>query len=273
MTRSAGRDVPAGLRESAGPAAILALALAVVIEMLVSQQSSAFEAPATVPRTLVVLALLAAPGVIGLLGAWANRAEIVVAAGVICVAQSAVSFGGVTLVFLLPGLLLLRAAAGACPDQPVRPRRVAVAVIVAIPIALLTLRFLGIFAVLLLVAIAGVAPGLRGPRREHARVDRAQAVVGVVIVALVAAAWVAALGLTETVCWTARADANGSVHIERASETDVASLTSGEADGGCASGMPTIAGTGMTASFLAAALVLSAVPWPPPRHRAEEESG
>ena len=65
--------------------------------------------PALVPRPVVIALLLGMPAVLAVLGAYHRTRLLLFAAGVLCALQSIVAFSGVTLVFLLPGILLIGA--------------------------------------------------------------------------------------------------------------------------------------------------------------------
>lgn len=249
-------------------AGVLTIGLAVGITVVAAQQRDSFEAPAIVPRSLLVLALLSAPGVIALLGGILRRRELVVSAGVLCLAQSPIAFSLVTFVFLIPGLILLRYGLGAHRDAPIRPARLALAVVIGVPIVWVLINTLGFLAPILLVALGALLPALRPAGRPRPAVDAIRALVGIVVVALVIGAWVAGLAMTETVCWTAHADAGGIVRVERIPTSDSLSVDSGDVASGCDGGVPTTTGVAATGGLLAAAFLLCAMQFPKPRRTA-----
>src|SRR6185312_15259397 len=63
--------------------------------------------PELVPRPILLGGLLMIPAFIAAIGALRRSHPILIAAGVLCLAQSFVSFAGVSLPFLVPALLLL----------------------------------------------------------------------------------------------------------------------------------------------------------------------
>jgi hypothetical protein len=73
-----------------------------------------------VPRPLVITVLYATPAVIVALGAIARRRSLVLAAALLAIPGSVLSFAGVTLVFAVPGLFFV-AAAAALPRGPETP--------------------------------------------------------------------------------------------------------------------------------------------------------
>jgi len=64
-----------------------------------------------VPRPLALLALFATPGLIGAIGVRAQRRSLLLAAGFVLLPGSLLSFAGVTLVFAVPAVLFVAAAA------------------------------------------------------------------------------------------------------------------------------------------------------------------
>ena len=79
--------------------------------------------PGFAPRGTVLLVLYALPGLVGLLGVAARRPALLLAAGVASLIGAFVAFSGVTLIFVIPGLLfvagavrLVGAATGAVHD-------------------------------------------------------------------------------------------------------------------------------------------------------------
>jgi hypothetical protein len=64
-----------------------------------------------IPRPLVLAGLYATPGVVGLLGALARRRSLLVGAAIPLFPGALLSWAGVTLAFVLPGVLLIAGAA------------------------------------------------------------------------------------------------------------------------------------------------------------------
>jgi hypothetical protein len=92
-------------------AALATLCAAGLVFVAASNQTPGL--PAEVPWPFVFGAILGTPAVIGALGAVSGRRVLLVAAGILCVVDSILSFSGVTLVFLVPALIFFRAAAAA----------------------------------------------------------------------------------------------------------------------------------------------------------------
>lgn len=77
--------------------------------------------PELVPRPILLGGLLLVPAFIAVIGALRRSHPILIAAGVLCLAQSFVSFAGVSLPFLVPAfLLLVLGASGASANVPRR---------------------------------------------------------------------------------------------------------------------------------------------------------
>jgi hypothetical protein len=105
-------------------------ALAVVVAALPSIQQGAggrggFDGPAIIPRPIVIGLLLALPAALAAIAAFRGSRPIFIAAGVLCLLQSLVgSFSGVTLGFLIPGILLISIGLDrGLSDRPRRTRR------------------------------------------------------------------------------------------------------------------------------------------------------
>jgi hypothetical protein len=104
-------------------AAIAALAVVVAALPLIQEGGSGeLDGPAIAPRPIVIGLLLAVPAA---LAAFRGSRPIFVAAGVLCLLQSIVgAFSGVTLGFLIPGILLISIGLDrASNDSPRQPRR------------------------------------------------------------------------------------------------------------------------------------------------------
>ena len=72
---------------------------------------------------MVLALLLMLPAAIAAIGAWRRSGPLLIAAGVLCLAQSFIAFSGVTLPFLVPAILLLVLGGRASPVP--HPRRAA----------------------------------------------------------------------------------------------------------------------------------------------------
>jgi hypothetical protein len=89
-------------------AAIAALAVAVAALPLIQAGGAGdLSGPAIVPRPIVIGLLLALPGALALIATLRGSRPIFIAAGVLCLLQSVVAFSGVTLGFVIPGILLV----------------------------------------------------------------------------------------------------------------------------------------------------------------------
>lgn len=107
-------------------AAIAALAVVVAALPLIQEGGSGeLDGPAIAPRPIVIGLLLAVPAALAALAAFRGSRPIFVAAGVLCLLQSIVgAFSGVTLGFLIPGILLISIGLDrASNDSPRQPRR------------------------------------------------------------------------------------------------------------------------------------------------------
>ncbi|HKG20027.1 MAG TPA: hypothetical protein VKB00_09830, partial [Candidatus Limnocylindrales bacterium] len=211
---------------------------------------------------VVATALLAIPRVIGSIGAWSGRRTVLVAAGVLCLLQSAVAFSLVTLVFLLPAVAFLRAATSEAPAGPrpkLDPVRVVIAVLLGVPVAIAVTMTLGVIGILLLALFAGLAASRR-PGRPPVRLLRADAIRGAAIVCLVVGAWMTSFALTETTCWSGRQEADGSITWRRIAVTNELSVGSDEFVQTCSSGTLTSTGAAIGAGLLALSLVAAALP-------------
>jgi hypothetical protein len=213
--------------------------------------------PAPVPWPIVLAALLGTPPLIGALGAVSGRRSLLFAAGILCLVQSILAFSGVTLVFLVPALVFLRAASTptSTTREPVRPIRLIALVALAIPVALLAVLNLGIFGIVGLVGLAALVPALN---RTAPRVDPREALIGIAVIGLVLAAMYTTFANTEMICWNARSTPTGIVY-ERipAQESGVISADSGIVSSGCAGGQPTIEGLALTGVFLVGAIAIA----------------
>jgi hypothetical protein len=248
-------------RRLAGIAGASVIAFAVAIWLLAGQYDGS-EPPDLVSRGLASAVLLGAPGLIGLIGAVTRRRTVLVAAGVACLFQSAISFSGVTLIYLVPAILFLRSATDGgwtSPSEPIRPLRVALAALVAVPVALIIVLNVGFLGVVLLALVAGVASSMRRGGRRNG-LTGGEAARGVAIVLLVIGAWAATLVLAETVCWIAHEAPGGAITWERIPPTNTLALEAGDVSGGCAGGTITPTGAAVAGGLLALAVGLAAFP-------------
>lgn len=261
-----GRVTAGGTRSLAFVSSGTALACSIAI-LFIGWSNGVDEPPHAKSRALVSVALLAAPGVIGLVGALTRRRTVLAAAGVLCLCQSVVAFSGVTLVFLLPAIGFLRAATGdpddtrsaAGPRRPAPRALFVLAAIAAVPIALAVVFTIGILGVVLLVIIGGVA-SWRSSRRTTRPHAPHEVLRGVAIVALVVGAWIASLAMTETGCWVGHAAAGG-IAWEQVAPTDALTLAPSGVASTCASGLPTPLAIGLATAMVIAAIGVAALPW------------
>ena len=122
-------------------AAIAVLAVIVAAFPLIQHGGSPeFQGPAIVPRPLVIGLLLALPAALAAMGAFQGSRPILIAGGVLCLLQSIVgALSGVTLGFLIPGILLISLGLSRSADDAPRPTRgrdwLAAAIVVGLGIA------------------------------------------------------------------------------------------------------------------------------------------
>jgi hypothetical protein len=248
-------------RRLASIAGASVVAFAVAIGLLAAGQSKGSEPPDLISRGLASAVLLGAPGLIGLIGAVTGRRSVLIAAGATCLFQSAISFSGVTLIFLVPAIILLRSATdqgGSSPREEIRPLRVVIAAVAAVPIALIVILNVGLLGVVLLALLAGIAAtARRGGQRL--RLTGAEAARGAAIVLLVIGAWAATFVLAETVCWIAHQTPAG-ITWERIPPTNTISLGVDDVSGGCAGGTITPIGAAVAAGLILLAIGVALLP-------------
>jgi hypothetical protein len=116
----------------AGLALFIAAVSAGAIGNLVSDDPGP---PEVVPRPILLGALLVVPAFIAAVGAWRRSRPILVAAGVLCLAQSFVSFAGVTIPFLVPAFVLLVLGAGGRSEDTPRRAMVGGVLVIALGFA------------------------------------------------------------------------------------------------------------------------------------------
>jgi hypothetical protein len=203
------------------------------------------------------LLVLAAPGVIGLMGAATDRQVLLVPAGLLCVGQSFLSFSWITLPFGIAGAMILRAAVAtdSRPGEPWRPRRIALMFLTGIPLAFLLVRFTGFLGVLAMLVIGGVGGALG--RTDGPRIERRDALVGLAVLALLLGGWYGQLGLREPRCWVANVDGDGGLAWTRAPASSSITVQDGQVGGRCDSAAPTEIGQIVSGASLAGAVVVS----------------
>ena len=106
-------------------AAIAALAVVVAAFPMIQEGGAGeLDGPAIVPRPIVIGLLLALPAALAVIAALRGSRPVFVAAGLLCLLQSLVgAFSGVTLGFLIPGILLISTGVdGASNNAPPRIR-------------------------------------------------------------------------------------------------------------------------------------------------------
>ncbi len=86
--------------------------------------------PEVVPRPVVLALLLMLPAAVAAIGAWRRSGPLLLAAGVLCLAQAFIAFSGVTLPFVVPAILLL--ALGGRTTAVPHPRRAALGALVVV---------------------------------------------------------------------------------------------------------------------------------------------
>lgn len=104
--------------------AVTIAVLAVAITALPSIQpgsSEELDGPTLVPRPIVTAVLLGLPAVLAAIAALRGSRAMFVAAGVLCLVQSIVAFSGVTLGFLIPGMVLVSLGLRPAPTDPPSP--------------------------------------------------------------------------------------------------------------------------------------------------------
>jgi hypothetical protein len=250
-------------------AAVIAFSVAIWV---LARTQDPLEAPDLVPRPLASALLLSMPGLLGWIGAATGRRTVLVAAGILCLFQSAISFSGVTLIYLLPAIIFLRAATAAPersgaepPDSaPSRPIRVVVAAVISVPIALVVMLKVGLLGIILMALVAGLAASRR-EGRPVPRPSALEAARGAVMIVLVIGAWAASFVLTETTCWVGHAAAGGGVVWERIPPTDTLYAGAGDVLSSCSTGVVTPLGLAVAALLLVVAVALAAVPVRPGR--------
>jgi hypothetical protein len=244
-------------------AAGVQLLLAVALGAIASGPFDFPNPPEVVPRGLAIGVLYAVPAVIGALGAIAGRRALLVAAALASTVGSVVAFSGVTLIFLVPGLLLVAAAGavGSVPSTRRRPFwRLVLFAVLAAPVVTFAVLRLGIFVVpgiVLLVLILQVARGTS--KASLGDWLAGLLVVGVIGGLVIGSGW-ALFSMTETRCWTAYRTPVG-IEYRTVPEADTGEIQLGgdEIAGGCDSGELTPRGAGVAALLALGAIGLAAL--------------
>jgi hypothetical protein len=113
-----------------GAAAIIAGYALVVAAISANATAGELRPPETVPAPVRLAVLFLLPAFVAAIGAIRRSRPILVAAGVLCLAQSWVSFSGVTIPFMVPAFLLI--ALGARSDDAKASRRAMVGGVVVV---------------------------------------------------------------------------------------------------------------------------------------------
>ena len=145
------------------------------------------------------------PAAIAVIATFRRSRPLFVAAGSLCFAQSFISFGLVTLPFLVPASLLL--------------------------------------------SLAGRMDPGRSPRRG--------VVGGLAVIGLGVGAWFSWFALTETVCWVARAAADGSLVYSQIPVSNEGTLGLGDVASGCDGGVPSVEGLALAAILAIGAIAIA----------------
>jgi len=117
--------VPAGRdprRLGLGAAAIIAGYALVVAAISAGATSGELGPPDFVPTPIRLAAMFLLPAVIAAIGAVRRSQPLLVAAGVLCLAQSFIAFSGVTIPFVVPAILLLVVGGGPAGQRPTTNR-------------------------------------------------------------------------------------------------------------------------------------------------------
>jgi hypothetical protein len=107
---------------------LLSVALTAILAVAARDETDA------VPRQLVLFGLFAAPGVIGLLGALANRRSVLVGAALPLLPGAFLSWAFLTLPFVVPAILMVVGAMSGAPrpSRPISPAGVLTALVLAV---------------------------------------------------------------------------------------------------------------------------------------------
>jgi hypothetical protein len=123
--------------------------------------------------------------------------------------------------------------------------------------SLVTIGFVVPAFLLVATGVGQRSPDATGePRRAFA--------ASAAVIALTVAAWVAALGMTEEVCWTSTTNPDGSLTYQRVPVTDVMTVPAGATASGCDGGTLTVEGMGVGAVLaIGAVSIAAASSWSP----------
>ncbi|MBI3749478.1 MAG: hypothetical protein HY262_11635 [Chloroflexi bacterium] len=206
-----GRTIGGGIdpRRMGWFAAILILAFGLFVAVLPLVIYDEPRSPWAIYRPVALFVLFSVPAWIAAIGTTRRRPSLLVAAGVICLAQAYVSFSLVAIGFVVPAILLFMVGA----HQP-------------------------------------SAAATREPRRSYA--------IAAITIALTFSAWVATLGMTEEVCWTSKANPDGTLRYERVPVTDVMTVEPGAVASGCDGGALTLEGMGVGGVLAIGAVAIAA---------------
>jgi hypothetical protein len=209
----AARTVPFGMhrdpRRLGVLAAVLIAAYGLFVAVLPYLLYDEPRSPWAAYRPVALFILFAIPAAIALIGALTRQRSLLVAAGLVCLLQSYVSFSLVTLGFMVPALLLLTLGGG------------------------------------------GAWPAV-------ARETRRSVAAAVVVIVVTLGAWVATLGMTEEVCWSATRAPDGGLTYERVRVADVMTVPPGGFASGCDGGTLTAEGMGVGAVLAVGAVSIAA---------------
>lgn len=103
--------------------AVLAIAIAAFPLIQDANGPGTLDGPSIVPRPIVLAGLLGLPAVLAVIAAIRGSRAIFVAAGVLCLFQSFIAFSGITLGFVIPGLVLIGLGLSRSQTELVTPLR------------------------------------------------------------------------------------------------------------------------------------------------------
>jgi hypothetical protein len=101
--------------------AVLAIGIASFPLIQGANGPGTLDGPALVPRPIVIAFLLGLPAGLAAIAALRGSRAMLVAAGMLCLLQSIVAFSGVTLGFVIPGIVLVRLGLGRASTEPPHP--------------------------------------------------------------------------------------------------------------------------------------------------------
>ena len=117
-----------------GAAAIIA-GYAIAVGLISANAGAAdLGPPEVIPRPVILALLLMLPAAIAAIGAWRRSGPVLISAGVLCLAQAFIAFSGVTLPFVVPGILLL--AVGGRTSAVPHPRRAVVGAVLVVALGI-----------------------------------------------------------------------------------------------------------------------------------------